>query len=115
MPGSVALPATESVERLGQLICAGVDVIRLNMAHGTGEWAVAMIQRIRTVSAERGRQVAVMMDIKGPEIRTGDLEVPIELKDGEIFDFTGRLRTGEDQLARTVRDTDLDLHRGPFH
>jgi len=36
-------PSTESVERLGQLITAGVDVLRLNMAHGTGEWAGALI------------------------------------------------------------------------
>ena len=36
-------PATESDERLGQLIAAGVDVLRLNMAHGSGEWAATML------------------------------------------------------------------------
>ena len=39
-------PSTESRERLGQLIVKGVDVIRLNMAHGTPEWAVSTIERI---------------------------------------------------------------------
>jgi pyruvate kinase len=80
-------PATESVERLGQLIAAGVDVFRLNMAHGTGEWAAEMIQRVRAVSHERGRQVAVMMDIKGPEIRTGPVPEPLDLEAGDTFEL----------------------------
>src|SRR5258708_3232652 len=80
-------PATESDERLGQLIRAGVDVIRLNMAHGTGEWAAALIARVRKVSTELGRHVAVMMDVKGPEIRTGVVEEAIELRPGDSFEF----------------------------
>jgi hypothetical protein len=36
---------------------------------------------------QRGKEVAIMMDIKGPEIRTGDVAAPYELKPGEIFDF----------------------------
>jgi pyruvate kinase len=80
-------PATESVERLGQLISMGVDVLRLNMAHGTGEWAASMIKRVREVSKHVGRQVAVMMDIKGPEIRTGPIDEPIELRPGDLFEF----------------------------
>ena len=47
-------PSTESAERLGQLITAGVDVFRLNMAHGTGEWAASLVQRIREVSNSSG-------------------------------------------------------------
>ena len=43
-------PATESKEKLTQLITAGVDVIRLNMAHGTGEWVTSLVKRIREVS-----------------------------------------------------------------
>ena len=51
-------PSTESPERLGQLITAGVDVLPLNMAHGTGEWAAALIKQIREVSNKLGRHVA---------------------------------------------------------
>jgi pyruvate kinase len=80
-------PATESNERLAQLISAGVDVLRLNMAHGTGEWAGSLIQRVRQVSSELGRHVAVMMDVKGPEIRTGVVPEPIELRQGDIFEL----------------------------
>jgi pyruvate kinase len=80
-------PATESKERLEELIRAGVDVIRLNMAHGTGEWVATVIQRIREVSAELSRHIAVMMDVKGPEIRTGPVAEPIDLKVGEMIEF----------------------------
>ncbi len=81
-------PASESEEMLEKLIRAGGDVVRLNMAHASHEWTRKVIRRIRAVSQKCGREVAIMMDIKGPEIRTGDVGVPIELKVGEIFDFT---------------------------
>jgi pyruvate kinase len=81
-------PATESEEMLEQVIHAGTDVFRLNMAHAMHDWTRTIIRRIRGVSQRAGREVAIMMDIKGPEIRTGDVAAPIELKPGEIFDFT---------------------------
>ena len=80
-------PATESEQALERIIRAGADVIRLNMAHAKHDWVRTVIRRIRGVSARIGKEVAIMMDIKGPEIRTGDVEVPLELKIGEIFDF----------------------------
>ena len=80
-------PATESEEMLGQLITSGVDVLRLNMAHGSGDWAKTLIARVRKVSKELDRHVAVMMDVKGPEIRTGVVESPIELAVGDLFEF----------------------------
>ena len=80
-------PATDSEEKLGQLILAGVDVLRLNMAHGSGEWAQALIRRARKVSNELDRHVAIMMDVKGPEIRTGVVQEPIELRIGDVFEF----------------------------
>jgi pyruvate kinase len=81
-------PATESEEMLVKLINAGVDVVRLNMAHAKHDWTRMIIRRIRAASKSAGREIAIMMDIKGPEIRTGDVDAPIELKAGEIFDFT---------------------------
>src|SRR5215475_2964727 len=83
-------PATESDEMLEQMIRAGVDIARLNMAHANHDWTRNVIRRIRATSARVGRDIAIMMDIKGPEIRTGDLDAPIELKPGETFDFTVR-------------------------
>jgi pyruvate kinase len=80
-------PSTESAEKLKQLILSGVDVIRLNMAHGSGDWVASVVKRIRDVSQEIQRHVAVMMDVKGPEIRTGVVAEPIELKPGDQFEF----------------------------
>jgi pyruvate kinase len=88
-------PATESDEMLGRLITSGVDVIRLNMAHGSGEWAANLIGRVRKVSQNLDRHVAVMMDVKGPEIRTGVVEAPIELNVGDPFEFYTVEPTGD--------------------
>lgn len=80
-------PATETEDKLAQLVAAGVDVMRLNMAHGSGEWAAELIRRIRRVTTELGRHVAVMMDVKGPEIRTGPISEPIELRAGDLLEL----------------------------
>jgi pyruvate kinase len=101
-------PATESEEMLEQLIRAGADIVRLNMAHATHEWTRQIIRRIRAVSARLERDVAIMMDIKGPEIRTGDVAAPIELKPGEIFDFTVK-GGAEDVEIRSVNVNYQDL------
>lgn len=75
-------PASESPEKLADLITAGTDIFRLNMAHATGEWVLGAVANIRQVSQSLGQDVAVMMDVKGPEIRIGDLPEPILLKNG---------------------------------
>ncbi len=80
-------PATESKDRLAQLILAGVDVMRLNMAHGSVEWIAEVMQRVRDVSREVGREVAIMLDVKGPEIRTGAVAAPIQLLAGGILEL----------------------------
>jgi pyruvate kinase len=100
-------PATESEAMLVQLIAGGVDVVRLNMAHAKHDWTRMIIRRIRAAATTAGREVAIMMDIKGPEIRTGDLEVPIELQAGEIFDFT--VKPGADrENAVEIRSVDVN-------
>lgn len=80
-------PATESKEMLAQLIRGGVDILRLNMAHATHQWVKDAMWFIREVSAEVGRHVAVMMDVKGPEIRTGKVDRPISLGVGDRIEF----------------------------
>jgi len=80
-------PATDSKEMLAKLILAGVDVLRLNMAHASHKWVDDAMWHVREASTEVGRQVAVMMDVKGPEIRTGDVETPIPLAAGDRIEF----------------------------
>lgn len=80
-------PATESEAMLEQLVLAGVDVCRLNMAHANHAWTRTMIRRIRDVCSRTGRHIAILMDVKGPEIRTGDLPAPVELAAGQLIDL----------------------------
>ena len=81
-------PATESDEMLEKLISEGVDICRINMAHADHEWTRNAIRRIRSISKKEDREIAIMMDIKGPEIRTCPLDEPIELKEGERIDLS---------------------------
>ncbi|WP_147869902.1 pyruvate kinase [Stieleria maiorica] len=80
-------PATETLEKLESLIRAGVDIIRLNMAHGSVQWVGEIIARVRQASQNVGRHVAIMMDVKGPEVRTGPVDAPIELKVGDRLEL----------------------------
>ncbi len=100
-------PATEGEEMLEKMIRAGADIVRLNMAHARHDWTRAVIRRVRAISTRVGREVAVMMDIKGPEIRTGDLAAPIELRAGEIFDFTVKPGTGPG-TGEEIRSVDVN-------
>ena len=64
-------PASESVERLTEIVLAGANIFRLNMAHGKPEWRDAVIGRIRDVSKRLGAPVGVLADLGGPKIRLG--------------------------------------------
>ena len=80
-------PATESKEMLAKLISAGVDILRLNMAHASHKWVDDAMWFVREASNEVGRHVGVMMDVKGPEIRTGKVETDIVVKTGDLFEI----------------------------
>jgi pyruvate kinase len=81
-------PATDSEIILEKMIRQGVDVCRINMAHADHAWTRSIIQKVRSVCHKLDREVAIMMDVKGPEIRTGDLDQPIELIAGDRLDLT---------------------------
>ncbi len=66
-------PASSSPQTLVKLIRAGVDVFRLNMAHGSREQHEQQFNDIRAASREAGRPVGVLVDLAGPKIRLKDL------------------------------------------
>ncbi|WP_061578741.1 pyruvate kinase [Saccharococcus caldoxylosilyticus] len=79
-------PASESVDKLVQLIEAGMNVARLNFSHGDHMEHGRRIQNIREAAKRTGKKVAILLDTKGPEIRTHDMENgSIELKEGSQF------------------------------
>ncbi|MBP3893368.1 MAG: pyruvate kinase [Atopobiaceae bacterium] len=64
-------PATEDDEVLRAMMLAGMNVARLNFSHGSHEYHRSNIERVRRISKEEHLCVAIMVDTKGPEIRTG--------------------------------------------
>ena len=65
-------PASESPKMLKKLVLAGMNVMRCNFSHGDYEEHGAKMQTMRDVNAELGTHCAILLDTKGPEIRTGD-------------------------------------------
>lgn len=77
-------PASESVEKLRQLIQSGMNVARLNFSHGNFEEHGQRVLNIREAAKLSGKTVAILLDTKGPEIRTHNMQGgAIELKSGE--------------------------------
>jgi pyruvate kinase len=104
-------PATSSEESIGELVRGGVDVTRFNFSHGDHNMHLKNANLVRDLARGRGRNVAILQDIQGPKIRTGDVEGGTELLAGNRVtiaagDFVGdasRLSTSYDALAKDVR------------
>lgn len=91
-------PASESLETLQSLMKAGMNVARLNFSHGSHEEHSARIQNIRQAAKNTGNTVAILLDTKGPEIRTHEMENgSIELESGKdaVISMTQVLGTPE--------------------
>jgi len=107
-------PASSSEESIGALIRGGVDVTRFNFSHGDHQMHLHNAEIVRTAAKDCGRNVAVMQDLQGPKIRTGDVEGGTELVAGNTVviaagDFVGdasRLSTTYDRLAEDVEPGD---------
>ncbi|ASA20302.1 pyruvate kinase [Paenibacillus donghaensis] len=107
-------PASESLENIKKLILAGMNVARLNFSHGDFEEHGARINTIRQASKELNKTVAILLDTKGPEIRTGKLEVePIELVQDEYLTLTTEEILGDaNRISITYSNLPNDVHVG---
>ena len=83
-------PKTESVEKLTELANAGMNVMRLNFSHGNFKEHGDRITNLRTVMKNTGQDLAILLDTKGPEIRTIKLDNgdDVTLTAGQEFTFT---------------------------
>ena len=104
-------PASDELESLARLIAAGVDVVRLNLSHGSLDEHLVRLERVRTVAAELGRPVAVLADLPGPKIRTGEFPAGgvmlsagefVELRAGDGLSDTGTIRVDYDTLIEDL-------------
>ena len=77
-------PATNSAEKIEEIIMAGVNGCRLNCSHGSNEERDQQIKWIREAARKKGRSVAILQDLQGPKIRLGMLkDNHLDLKKGD--------------------------------
>ncbi|TLS39137.1 pyruvate kinase [Pseudalkalibacillus caeni] len=107
-------PASESESTLESLMKAGMNVARLNFSHGDFEEHGKRIKNIRAASEKVGKSVAILLDTKGPEIRTGDMENgAIELTAGQNLVVSMEPVTGTpEKISITYTDLVNDVHNG---
>ena len=113
-------PASNTPERIGELIDAGLDVVRLNFSHGSHDDHAKVLAIVRAEADKRGRAVAILLDLQGPKIRVGKFADPagVELRPGAPFTITtdtsvvgdvDRVSTTYSMLPRDVRVGDQIL------
>ncbi|KAK4486522.1 hypothetical protein RD792_009205 [Penstemon davidsonii] len=82
-------PSTSSREMIWKLAEAGMNVARLNMSHGDHASHQKTIDLVKEYNAQfEEKVIAIMLDTKGPEVRSGDVPQPILLEEGQEFNFT---------------------------
>ncbi|MBQ4340590.1 MAG: pyruvate kinase, partial [Firmicutes bacterium] len=106
-------PASSDKEILRQMINAGMDVMRLNFSHGSHEEHKERIDMMKELRQETGRHIGIMLDTKGPEIRTGVFESPVVLEQGQRFVLTARDIVGNKEgCSVTYKELPKDISAG---
>lgn len=107
-------PASESEEKLRELMLAGMDVARFNFSHGTHEEHKKKFARVVKVSEELKMPVATLLDTKGPEIRLRDFtDGKAELKAGQKFILTtDEIMGSAEKASITYKNLKNDIRQG---
>ncbi|WP_432617218.1 pyruvate kinase [Butyricicoccus sp.] len=107
-------PATDDIEVLRAMARAGMNVARFNFSHGSHEEHKQRIDRVKAVREEYNLPIALLLDTKGPEIRTGDMQDgKIFLKKGEQIRLTPRACLGTpNKISITYPDLYQDVQAG---
>ncbi|MDR5656796.1 pyruvate kinase [Halodesulfurarchaeum sp. HSR-GB] len=92
-------PASDDRAAISDLAEAGMTVARINSSHGTREDRAALIERAQRVDAELDKPVAVMVDLQGPEIRTGETAAPVTLESGSTVTFRESATVTEQEIG----------------
>ncbi|KAM3682103.1 hypothetical protein ACJW30_12G046600 [Castanea mollissima] len=114
-------PSTNTREMIWKLAEAGMNVARMNMSHGDHASHQRVIDLVKEYNAQsKDNVIAIMLDTKGPEVRSGDLPQPIMLTSGQEFTFTIRRGVGSadcvsvnyDDFVNDVEENDMLLVDG---
>lgn len=81
-------PSCENEDILREMMREGMNAARLNFSHGTHEEHVKKINLVKKLRAELNLHISLILDTKGPEIRTGRFTAPVELEEGQKFTIT---------------------------
>lgn len=76
-------PASAREDRMKRMVLAGVDAFRLNMSHGDNETRAKWVRMVKKVRKQLQRPIAILVDLRGPRIRLGDVDGERKLKVGE--------------------------------
>ena len=107
-------PATDDEEILRQVIDSGLDVARFNFSHGNHEEQKERMDMVKKISKEVGKPIGLMLDTKGPEVRTGDLkEGKVQLVEGEETVITTEEIEGDaERFSVQYKKLPEDLEKG---
>lgn len=108
-------PAVRDASVLGAMIDAGMDVARFNFSHGDHAEHKARMDLLKEVRKAKKRPVPILLDTKGPEIRTGTLKSgqKVELRDNQTFTLTTKDVEGTDEIVtQTYRELPKDVKAG---
>lgn len=107
-------PASDSEEKLKELMLAGMNVARFNFSHGSHKEQLGKYNRVLKVRSELGMPIATLLDTKGPEIRLKDFEGgKAELKVGQTFILTTDEIMGTSEKATiTYKNLKYDISVG---
>jgi len=98
-------PSTNTRDMIWKLAETGMNVARLNMSHGDHASHQKVIDLVKEYNASHADNViAIMLDTKGPEVRSGDLPQPIFLESGQEFTFTIKRGVGTDTCVSVNYD-----------
>jgi pyruvate kinase len=81
-------PACDTTQTLKKMAAAGMNIARLNFSHGDHESHLMAVRRIKSLNQKLNHPISLLVDLQGPEIRTGELTHAVELKVGETFSLS---------------------------
>jgi pyruvate kinase len=106
-------PACDSIHQLEALIEAGVDIFRINTAHGDRQQHELIVSRIREASNNSGFPVGILLDLAGPKIRLGQLQQdPLVCKEGSTLTFVKEKTNQPTELTSTYEHLIEELKPG---
>jgi len=103
-------PASSSSEMIEKLATAGMNIARFNMSHGDHSSHLDTLRRLRSLNRSLNHPIATLLDLKGPEIRTGEIGADLNLVVGEVYTVTVIPSTDPEEKSIHIDYQDMLSH-----